>query len=184
MKKFLRILMILFILAVAAGAAYFLFQFFQSSFTRAEDIAPRSVETVEVSENSAVVTWTTDQTSQAVVEYGSSPTSLTFFAPETEKTTAHSVSLTLLSANTTYYFQIKAGDKVFDNVGVPWSFTTKSVGGAAQTVTPIITSAPAPNDFADCEQETDCEAIKEKIKTQECLAIHYSRCLTSETETE
>lgn len=185
MKKLARGLIIIIILVVAAGAAYFLFQFFQGAFTRAEDIAPHNVEAVEISENSAVISWSTDRESQAVVEYGATPSALTFFAPETEKTTSHSVALTLLSEGATYYFQIKAGDKVFDNAGVPWSFTTQSKsGGAAPGPEAIPTSTVTIEDFAACEQETDCEAIKEKIKTRECLAIHYSRCLTQETPLE
>lgn len=175
--------MIVVILMVVVGAGFFIFQFFQNSFTRAADTAPRSVAIADITENSASITWTTDRESQSVVEYGTAPDALTFFAPEGEKTTSHSVSLTLLTEATTYYFRIKVGDtSYYDNSGdnsVPWTFSTK---GAA-------TSAPAPNSqsqepsvYTSCLNETDCDVIKEKIKTQECLAIHYSKCLQSKTE--
>lgn len=168
------------ILAVAVTAGVFIFQFFQNSFTRASDSAPRAVDIVDSTENSVSIIWTTDRESQAVVEYGTSPTSLTFFAPEGEKTTNHSVPLTLLSENTTYYFRIKVGNTIYDNAGVPWIFSTKGTAGSSVQILPTQTPQTAPN-YESCLQETDCEMIKEKIAVQECLAIHYSRCLQMQT---
>ena len=166
--------------AVMAGVGFFIFQFFQNSLTRAVDTAPHSVDITDITENSAHVVWTTDRESQGVVEYGTSPTSLSFFAPEGEKTAKHSVPLTLLSENTSYYFRIKVGDSAYDNAGVPWTFSTK---GTIESSTPIQpTESVVVGDYESCLQETDCDMIKEKIATQECLAIHYSRCLQSKTE--
>lgn len=179
MKKIPLFLKVIIILVVMVGAGFFIFQFFQNSLTRAADTAPRSVDIIDITENSGKIVWTTDRESQGVVEYGTSPTSLSFFAPESEKTANHLVSLTLLSENTSYYFRIKVGDTAYDNAGVPWTFSTKGTAGSSIQILP--TQPPALSNYESCLQETDCEAIKEKIATQECLAIHYSRCLQSQT---
>lgn len=98
----------------------------QNIFTRATDVKPQDVVISSVTENSAKVTWTTDQETLSNIEYGTSATALSFSAPETGKTKSHSVDLTLLSKSTTYYFQIAVGDQKYDNGGIPWTFTTKS----------------------------------------------------------
>lgn len=105
-------------------------------FTKAADAAPREVLITGITQNSAKLGWSTDQETQGVVEYGTSPTSLNFFAPEAAKGQKHTVDLSLLSPNTTYYFQVRIGDQKYDNGGVPWTFTTKAKGDAATTGTP------------------------------------------------
>lgn len=102
------------------------FRLMQKAFTRASDTIPRDVIVSELTGNSAKVGWTTDQESQGVIEYGTSPTALNFYAPEASRTKVHLVDLTLLSPNTTYYFQIRIGDTKADNGGVPWTFSTKT----------------------------------------------------------
>jgi hypothetical protein len=110
-------------------------------FTRASDSAPREVLVSGIGQNSAKIVWSTGEESQAIVEYGTSPTALNFFAPESQRAKDHSVELSLLYPATTYYFQIKIGDQKFDNGGVPWTFSTK--GGAGDVTADISpTSAP------------------------------------------
>lgn len=117
----------------------------QNVFTKASDSAPRDLVISAVTSNSVKINWTTDQETQAVVEYGASPTSLNLFAPESQKQTAHTVEVTLLSPGTSYYFQIRIGETKYDNGGVPWTFSTKTnQEGAAPTATPSGTIAPVP----------------------------------------
>ncbi len=116
------------------------FQIFSGVFTRASDTEPRDVVISDITKNSARVSWSTGIETQGVIEYGTTPTALNFFAPETTRTKSHQVDLTLLSPNTSYYFQIRIGDKKYDNGGVPWTFTTKSTD---ETVAP--TTAPTVN---------------------------------------
>jgi hypothetical protein len=162
------------------------FRFVQNTFIRAEDIIPADVVVTEVTQNSAKITWATGRETQSVVEYGSTPTALNFFAPETQNTLSHSVDLTLLSPNTTYYFQIRVGDKKFDNGGVPWSFTTKG-SGTTQPPTniptqPVIpTATPSSATTSSCN-EVDCQKIKEKIG-KGCTARDYSLCIAKPTPT-
>ena len=103
--------------------------------SRASDSDPKNLSITEITTSSAVVKWSSDQDIQVVIEYGTSPTSLTFFAPEATRTKEHRVELNLLTEATTYYFQIKSGDQVFDNGGVPWTFTTLSQAEANPTQT-------------------------------------------------
>ncbi len=109
---------------IAAG----LFTYF-SVFSRASNAAPSDVLVTKITSQSAVITWSTGEETQGTIEYGTSPAELGFYAPEALKTTTHSVDLTLLQPNTTHYFIIRVGDNVFDNAGIPWTFTTKPVDG-------------------------------------------------------
>jgi hypothetical protein len=168
------------------------FRFFGGSLTRADDVAPRDVIVSSITQNSAQITWSTGEDSQGVIEYGTSPTALNFFAPETLRTKQHTADLTLLSPNTTYYFQVRVADKKYDNGGVPWTFTTKSTdslstptkaptaaavvqptASAAEPVTEEPTSPPAAS--ATCS-ETDCDAIKAKFG-KGCSTQDYIKCI-------
>lgn len=120
---------------VALVLVFFGFKLVQGVFTKASDAAPREVIITGITQNTAKIGWDTDQETQAVIEYGTSPTALNYFAPESASTKKHSVEITLLSPSTTYYFQIRIGDKKYDNGGVPWTFATKGKGDTA-SITP------------------------------------------------
>lgn len=165
---------------------------FQQVFTRASDIEPRDVVIADITENTAKATWSTGIETQGVIEYGTSPTALNFFAPESNKTKAHSVDLTLLSPSTTYYFQIRIGDKKYDNGGVPWTFTTRgkeqpAVPTAKPTAAAVLPSPvqtitlPSPTPEPVCN-ETDCTKIKTKLG-QGCSTADYFKCVRKLTPT-
>lgn len=169
------------------------FKVFSGVFTRAADYEPRDVVVSNIAENSTKLSWATGVEAQGVVEYGTSPTSLNFYAPEPQKTKTHSVDLTLLSPNTTYYFQIRIGEQKYDNGGVPWTFTTK---GAAKSVvtspTPVIPAATKPTPVQTLEipttgtpqicNETDCAKIKLKFG-KGCDTADYWKCVKKLTPT-
>ena len=110
----------------------------QNIITKASDTAPRDVIISGIATNTAKIAWTTDQETQGVVEYGSSPTALNLFAPESQKTKNHIVDITLLSPATSYYFQVRIGETKYDNGGVPWTFSTKVQQG-------LVTGSPTPS---------------------------------------
>jgi len=171
---------------------YFGFRIFGS---RAADFEPKDVVISNIGQNSATITWTTGAETQGVIEYGTTPTALNFFAPESVQTKNHNVDLTLLSPSTTYYFQIRVNDKKYDNGGVPWTFTTKTVEKTAipspspteipsptpaitvNTPTPvqrlIIPNEGTPSPVCD---ETDCAKIKEKLG-KGCTTQDYFKCV-------
>ncbi|MCR4330136.1 MAG: fibronectin type III domain-containing protein [Candidatus Roizmanbacteria bacterium] len=121
-----------------------LFNLLKDKFVSASNIAPKDVAISKITQTSAKVTWTTDSESQSVIEYGTSPTSLTFFAPESTKTKNHEVELNLLTPETTYYFQISTADKKFSNGGVPWTLTTLGESSLSPTP-PQTTISPSPD---------------------------------------
>jgi hypothetical protein len=156
--------------------------------TRAADFEPRDVVVSNIEKNSVRLSWATGVDTQGVVEYGTTPTALNFFAPEAAKVKTHSQDLTLLSPNTSYYFDIRIGDQKYDNGGVPWTFTTKSVETSLPVATPTLAvSQPTPvqrleiSDGTVCN-ETDCTKIKEKLG-KGCSTQDYFLCIKKLTPT-
>ena len=184
------------ILAIVVGIAVFailVFGYFAIFGTRAADFEPRDVIVSNIEKNSVKATWATGVDSQGVVEYGTTPTALNFFAPEATKTKNHTIDLTLLSPNTTYYFDIRVGDKKYDNGGVPWTFTTKGADASVAAPTAVPTQPldstqgkPTPvqrlkiSDGTEGCSETDCAQIKLKLG-KGCSTQDYFKCLRKPT---
>lgn len=174
-------------LVLSFGLIFLGFNVFEGVITRADDEAPRDVIISTVTESTATVSWTTGTAvTGGVLQYGTSATSLTSFAPaDTEKSTDHSVTLNLLSPATTYYFVITYGEnKVFDNGGVPWVLSTKAEGSDTaleEVVSPTpavaseVTATPGVEPASRCE-ETDCDAIKAKLGNG-CETRDYILCI-------
>jgi len=174
------------ILAIIIGIAIFVglvVGYFAIFGTRAADYEPRDVIISNIEKNSVRATWATGVDTQGVVEYGTTPTALNFFAPEAVKTKTHTIDLTLLSPNTTYYFDIRVGDTKYDNGGVPWTFTTKSAEtSVVPTALPTKSGTqPTPvqrlkiSDGTNCT-ETNCERIK-LLLGKGCSTQDYMKCL-------
>ncbi len=190
------------IFAVIIGALIFIgliFLYFNVFGSRAADLEPRDVVVSNIEKNSARASWATGVDTQGVVEYGTTPTALNFFAPEATKDKVHSLDLTLLSPNTTYYFDIRIGDKKYDNGGVPWTFSTKNTEKSVSTPTTVPTKPfdsvqgkPTPvqtlqipakdSDVIEKCTETDCTQIKAKLG-KGCTIQNYFKCLKKLTPT-
>lgn len=184
------------IVAILIGLVIFaalVFGYFTLFGTRAADAEPRDVIVSNIEKNSAKASWATGIDSQGIVEYGTTPTALNFFAPEPAKTKAHTVDLTLLSPSTTYYFDIRVGDNKYDNGGVPWTFTTKGADSSVSTPTATpaqtVTTQPTPiqtlriSDGTSCT-ETDCAKIKAKLGPGGgCSTQDYFKCVKKLTPT-
>jgi len=189
------------IAAIIVGIFVFIglvFLYFSVFGTRAADFEPRDVVVSNIEKNSVRTSWATGVDTQGVVEYGTTPTALNFFAPEATKSKTHSLDLTLLSPNTTYYFDIRVGDKKYDNGGVPWTFTTKGAESSVSSPTAVPTQPldsaqgkPTPTPFQKLQipdgtencNETDCAKIKEKLG-KGCSTQDYFLCLKKVTPTE
>ncbi len=88
-----------------------------------------NVATSSVTANSAIITWSTNEKTTSTLAYGTSTSTLNHYSYETTPIKAHSVTLTNLSANTKYYFQITSEDEsgnstTENNGGSYYSFTT------------------------------------------------------------
>lgn len=167
---------------------------FQLIGARAADSEPRDVVVSNIEKNSVKLSWATAADTQGVVEYGTTPTALNFFAPEATKGKTHTLDLTLLSPNTTYYFDIRIGEKKYDNGGVPWTFTTKNTDTSVGTLSPTPlptsgqTTTPTPiqtlriSDGTENCTETDCNAVKAKLG-KGCSTQDYLKCINKLTVT-
>lgn len=180
------------IVAIMVGIAVFIglvYAYFAIFGTKAADLAPQDVIVSNIDKNSVHLSWTTGVATQGVVEYGTTPTALNFFAPEATKNTSKNIDLTLLSPGTTYYFDIRIGDTKYDNGGVPWTFSTKgadaSVASPTAAATKIVptqsVTQPTPvqhlvvSDGTNCTQ-TDCATIK-TLLGKGCSTQDYFKCL-------
>ncbi|MCA9371770.1 fibronectin type III domain-containing protein [Candidatus Woesebacteria bacterium] len=95
--------------------------------TSANQDQPQNI-TSSVIGTTAQITWTTQDQTVAIVEYGTSqdPTSFQDFAISEVPSSEHSVDIPNLEPNTTYYYRMKINDTYYDNDGLFWSFTTES----------------------------------------------------------
>jgi len=169
-KKFQFLILIVVVLIGFAIAAFFGKDVVLRFFAKASNCPTEGISAVQITANSGVVAWETDDVTQARVEYGTSRTNLAFTAPESTAGRSHNVPLTLLTPDTTYYYLIAMGvpgaipgttDTLrCDSSGQactsncqPWSFTTKNMTlqgddpGANKTASPTasVSGKPLPS---------------------------------------
>src|SRR3989344_5741120 len=136
-----KTILIILLLVVSLGVMLLAGNRILSLLARAGGSPPENVQVSQVTTNTATISFTTVDSASSLIEYGTNPTSLTLFANDTDAT-SHQIMLSLLTPNTTYYFHIKMGENVYDNSGVPWSFTTASNNSLLPTLTLAATIAP------------------------------------------
>lgn len=152
-KKSTKIIGLVLLVVVLLMAALFLSRGAQNLnlFSRASSCDASNVSAAQVSANSAVIAWTSNDVSTGRVEYGTNSTSLNLQAPEGSAGKTHNIPLTLLTPNTVYYYLVAIGDNKCDSSGqscsgdtcVPWSFTTAAITPQQQIVAPILSPTPA-----------------------------------------
>ncbi|TYL52634.1 N,N-dimethylformamidase beta subunit family domain-containing protein [Agromyces mariniharenae] len=87
-------------------------------------------------QSSARITWTTDEQSTTRVEYGTSPNALDSVAENLTLTTAHSIDLTGLAAQTTYSYRIVSRDASGNtSTSAVAQFTTPTPDTTGPTIT-------------------------------------------------
>jgi hypothetical protein len=85
------------------------------SFTTgpAPDTTPPMISNIQatsITDDSAVITWTTDEPSDSEVQYGTTSGSYPSSRNSTGMVPSHSINLTGLSQNTTYYYRVRSKD--------------------------------------------------------------------------
>ena len=105
------------------------------------DIRPASENDINVTENSAVVSWRTNKLAEGWVRYGSAPRQGTSVKTNPPRDFFQSVTLINLKPDTTYYFDVLAKDVLNKEVrSEVFSFKTKVVssgqGGNSQSSVP------------------------------------------------
>lgn len=152
---------------------------------------------------SATITWTTEKPVMAIVEYGTTPASLLLRAIEPQQSTSHSVTISPLKSNVSYYYRIRVRenndeDTIYDNSGIPFSFKTKAGDSTTATnVTPTQglmtpTSAVVPtitqtlnNIATGCDKTTDYnkDGIVNSLDMMNCLRNKSTGSTTVATAT-
>jgi len=152
-KKEIIILGVIIFLGLAAVGTIFGLKRFRNPESEAElKNPPQNIRLNEVKPKSATITWSTEEPAQGFVAYGESM-SLGKTVQTGEKSTVHTASLTNLSPGTTYYYKVGVGEELFDNEGVPYSFTTPKGELAA---------SPTPTTVPQTETQPETTEVTEK----------------------
>lgn len=158
-----------------------------STAATADTTAPviSSVATSSVSLTGITITWTTNEAASSIIEYGLNTSSYNSLAgANTDSVTSHSVSLTGLSGNTTYYFRIRSADStgnsaLDDNGGSGWRFVT-----TADTTAPVIANVTTlVNNTSSIITWTTNEASHSEVDYGASAGVHTSIVTTSTLET-
>lgn len=115
-----------------------------ASDTTAPVVATTSVGSI--TNNSAVISWTTSEKTNAMVEYGTSPSlgSVTpVTSPGMQRKTSHTAALSNLTAGTTYHYRVVSKD-LGANTGMSQIQTFTTTGGV-QPIEPNPVPVPAVN---------------------------------------
>lgn len=92
------------------------------------DTTPPTISNVKaenINNTSATITWTTDEASNSIVEYGTSSGSYSNSTQNTTAVTSHSINLTNLKSGTKYYYVVKSQDAAGNQAtGSEYNFTT------------------------------------------------------------
>ena len=118
---------------------------------------------VSASQTAATVSWTTDQAAKSYVDYGTASGDYADTVYDTTLVTSHSLSISGLTAGTTYYYRVQSvnsGNEITQSSES--TFTTSSASSPTSTPTPtsttttttttvtrIITSTPLPSPTPD-----------------------------------
>jgi len=87
-----------------------------------------SVNATSITPTTAVITWETDEKATSLVKYGTSSGSYPYSKEDTSYTTSHSITLTDLQPNTTYYFLVNSTDKAGNPAqSTEYSFNTPAL---------------------------------------------------------
>ena len=92
-----------------------------------------------ITENSAVITWTTDEPANSQVNYGSTSSNWALTPIDYTKVTSHSVTLTGLTSGTLYKYRVMSTDDLGNTTQTPtypseYTFTTTAIA-ASVTIT-------------------------------------------------
>lgn len=168
---------------------FFIILAIQGFIAQAGNATPYDITVSKITKSEAVISWNTDKKTQGVVEYGTSPSALSSYAPEVSSKKEHEVKLTLLTPATTYYYQITIDGTTYDNEGVPWTFTTKTKDGEdfADAVKGISTrvlrgdeaTEEAGLSTSNCTA-TACQDIKNMLG-KGCSSADYLKCISGQT---
>ncbi len=106
----------------------------EGSHSSGDNTAPiiTNVAASNLTNNSATITWSTNEASDTQVEYGASTNYGSLSTLNTVLVTAHSVALTGLNASTTYHYRVRSKDAA-GNLAVSNNFTFSTLANSGGT---------------------------------------------------
>ncbi len=126
-----------------------------------------------VSSNQAQVLWETDEPANSLVKYGVSQQSLNPVG-DASNVVQHSVQISSLTPNTTYYYAVQSGSVVDDNTGSLYSFSTPAPDTIPPELKVEIPSAVAGNNLdisGTAENDATVRAYVDGTQLQSTTAI-------------
>ncbi len=133
------------------GVEYALFNAVAGSYTAqyaVDTVAPviSNVQAVANLDNTATITWDTHEPASSVVQYGTVSGTLTENSSNPLLTTTHSVTLSGLTANTTYYFTVASTDAATNTaISAESSFVTPAMSLIDTTLADFNAGTPDAN---------------------------------------
>jgi hypothetical protein len=97
--------------------------------------APKNIRVANITDSSATISWTTDKATVNFLLWGTAAASVTKTENEDSsgaKFFSHSITLTGLAANTTYFYKINSDGATYDNSGTAWQFKTGASLGSVK----------------------------------------------------
>lgn len=90
-------------------------------------VSPKDIRASNISDTGATISWTTDKPTTDFIVWGEGKSSVSQVLKEDQsdqKFFTHSINLSGLKPNTTYFYKINSEGNEFDNKGIPWELTT------------------------------------------------------------
>ncbi|MDO8511331.1 MAG: fibronectin type III domain-containing protein [Nanoarchaeota archaeon] len=134
-----------------------------------------------ISSTEAEVLWETDQPANSLVNYGTSQQNLNPVG-DASNVLDHSVPLSGLFANTTYYYKVQSDGVVDDNAGSLYSFSTLALDNTPPELNVEIPKAVAGNNLevsGTAEKDATVRAYVNGAQLQSTLAVDGSFTLTA-----
>ncbi|RME52192.1 hypothetical protein D6783_05570, partial [Candidatus Woesearchaeota archaeon] len=121
-----------------------------------DDINPvlSNITSTDVNISIATIVWTSDELSNSTVVFGTAPDNLTFSAVNASLVVNHSVLLTGLTQNTTYYYNVSSCDRA-ENCQTNGTFNFTTLLGPSA---PVITTSPNTSALEDTPYFYDVNA--------------------------
>lgn len=193
MQKQVRYVFLIILVIVVFVATIYLGRVASTYFAQAGSCKAKNVKSVNVTSNGAIISWESDDATQGRVEYGVTPTSLNFTAPETASAVVHNLPLTLLTPNTPYYYLIAIGDTRCDSSGQkceegscnPFSFTTVSItppDQVVQSITPPPLTPPGQAVRPTTSLSPFCQMVQRNIGKNSKVATEWATLKTYDVD--
>ncbi|MCK4718419.1 MAG: pre-peptidase C-terminal domain-containing protein [Thermoplasmata archaeon] len=133
-----------------------------------------AISATSITPYGATITWTTDEASSSMVEYGTT-TAYGSVASGSSGVTSHSVALTGLSPGTTYHYRVKSMDAATNTAtSSDKTFATENVGDTTPPVLSSISASSITTNTATIGWTTD-EASSSVVEYGTTTAYGYSK---------